>query len=141
MEIVAVLVFLIYFVFILAYIGLMIGLLAFEIGMIVFHIIVSVKFGQIAKDKGYKGYFWYVFFLGIAGILLIMALPDRNKKPTQYFVEVDGQKVGPYSEELLAQMAMADKLLPSCKVKAEESDHWMCAEDIDYLKPVFVAES
>jgi hypothetical protein len=41
------------------------------------------EFYIIAKMKGYnsKKYFWISFFLGIAGYLLIIALPDlrRNK--------------------------------------------------------------
>lgn len=35
----------------------------------------------IAAEKGYYGrkYFWYTFFLGIVGIALVIALPDKSK--------------------------------------------------------------
>lgn len=36
------------------------------------------KFDKIALMKGYKGYFKWVFWCGIAGMLIVIALPDRN---------------------------------------------------------------
>lgn len=40
------------------------------------------EFEQIAEEKGFHGktYFWWVFSLGIVGMLMVIALPDRNIK-------------------------------------------------------------
>lgn len=43
------------------------------------------EFQKIADEKGYgdsNKYFWYTFLFGIYGMLLVIALPDRNLKPT-----------------------------------------------------------
>lgn len=39
------------------------------------------EFFKVAEMKGYheRKYFWIPFFFGIAGYLLIIALPDRTK--------------------------------------------------------------
>lgn len=50
------------------------------IGFIVFvgiWICVASKFEYIANEKGYSGYFWWVLLLGIIGIAMVVALPDR----------------------------------------------------------------
>ena len=44
-----------------------------------FWAVVAAKFDQIAEDKGYSGYFWWVFLTGVIGILMVVALPDREK--------------------------------------------------------------
>lgn len=45
---------------------------------------IACEFRQIASDKGYSDcagkYFWYVFLTGIPGMLLVIALPDKNDK-------------------------------------------------------------
>ena len=42
------------------------------------NIVISIKFGDIATEKGYTGknYFWACFFLGVAGYIMVAALPD-----------------------------------------------------------------
>lgn len=37
-------------------------------------------FYEVAEEKGYhdKKYFWICFWLGIAGYLLVVAMPDRG---------------------------------------------------------------
>jgi hypothetical protein len=42
------------------------------------NIILSVKFSEIADEKGYNGknYFWLCFFLGSIGFIMVAALPD-----------------------------------------------------------------
>ena len=58
----------------------MTGLYVF-LGLIIIaiHFYVSKEFEAVAADKGYSGskYFCLVFFTGIYGCLLIVALPDR----------------------------------------------------------------
>ncbi len=47
---------------------------------LVINIIVGLKFQDIAQMKGHdgRGYFWWVLFLGPIGMLMVIALPDRN---------------------------------------------------------------
>ena len=42
------------------------------------NIILSMKFNEIANEKGYDGmnYFWLCFFLGSIGFIMVAALPD-----------------------------------------------------------------
>ncbi len=44
---------------------------------------ISRSFADAAHNKGYfeKRYFWMCFFFGIAGYLLVVALPDRYCRP------------------------------------------------------------
>lgn len=47
---------------------------------LIYRFIVAYFFGEISKEKGYKStkYFVLCFFFGIAGWLLVAALPDRK---------------------------------------------------------------
>lgn len=42
---------------------------------------IGKEFEFIAKEKGYtsKRYFWWTFLLGLVGIPMVIALPDRRK--------------------------------------------------------------
>ena len=53
--------------------------LGIVIGIVVCFMVAS-EFAEIANKKGYDGakYFWYTFFLGIIGALMVIALPNRN---------------------------------------------------------------
>ena len=65
----------------------------FEIG-IVFEImaglginfLISKEFEFIAFEKGYNGkrYFWYAFFMGFVGYLLVIALPNKSMSINDY---------------------------------------------------------
>ena len=43
--------------------------------------IICKEFYAAAVQKGYEGkkYFWYGFFFGLVGYLLVIALPDKKK--------------------------------------------------------------
>ena len=44
---------------------------------------IASEFRDIAEEKGYdyiNKYFWYTFFLGIIGMLMVIALPDKNTR-------------------------------------------------------------
>lgn len=43
--------------------------------------IIAGLFSEAAKEKGYSSseYFWACFLLGLAGWLLVIALPDRDR--------------------------------------------------------------
>ena len=46
---------------------------------VIINIIIGMKFQEIAVMKGHEeNYFWYCFFLGIIGALMVIALPDKN---------------------------------------------------------------
>ena len=52
---------------------------------LIIHIGLCIKFNSIANDKGYYGmtYFWVCFFLGIAGMILVAALPNYTVAPSK----------------------------------------------------------
>ena len=43
--------------------------------------LIAKKFSEIAEMKGHDGdiYFWFTFFFGICGMLMVVALPDKSK--------------------------------------------------------------
>lgn len=45
-------------------------------------LIIAGEMELIARDKGYeqKRWFWYCFFFGIVGVLMVCALPDRGSR-------------------------------------------------------------
>lgn len=51
------------------------------IGLIINYFFVARSFRDIAEMKGHDGraYFWLVFWLGIFGMMMVIALPDRNQ--------------------------------------------------------------
>lgn len=63
-------------------------MLAIYVLIIVFGLFIAVcvatEFADIAVMKGYtqRKYFWYTFFLGIVGMLMVVALPDRKNMVT-----------------------------------------------------------
>ena len=48
--------------------------------------IIANAFQRIAEDKGYpeRSYFLFCFFLGVAGYIMVCALPDRAKVEYHY---------------------------------------------------------
>lgn len=50
-------------------------------GLITLKVFIANKFDWIAKQKGYnEGYWAWVFFTSIIGMLMVIALPDRAEK-------------------------------------------------------------
>lgn len=49
--------------------------------ILIINIVFANEFRSVARDKGYDSikYFWYVFIFGIIGMLLVIALPNKNK--------------------------------------------------------------
>ena len=49
--------------------------------ILIINFFVATEFSSIAEEKGYesKSYFWYTFLLGIVGMLMVIALPDRGQ--------------------------------------------------------------
>lgn len=54
------------------------------------------EFQSIVIEKGYgfidsRKYFWYTFLFGIAGMLLVIALPNRKRERPQRFLAEDDE--------------------------------------------------
>ena len=47
-------------------------------------LILAAQFSEVASEKGYKNnkYFWFCLLFGIAGWILVCALPDRGNRTT-----------------------------------------------------------
>ena len=58
-------------------------LLGMVIALIIDYVIAK-KFEEIAEMKGHEGgtYFWFTFFLGVVGMLMVVALPDVSQNRT-----------------------------------------------------------
>lgn len=54
------------------------------IGVLVLWWYIAKEFARIAEMKGYtdKRYFWWTFWLGLIGILMVVALPTISKNET-----------------------------------------------------------
>ena len=51
------------------------------VAAIAINVAVANVFKDIAEDKGYyDNFFWWVFFLGIIGMLMVVALPDKSAR-------------------------------------------------------------
>lgn len=53
--------------------------------IILLDIFISKEFQDIAHKKGHGGvrYFWWTFFTGVIGMLMVVALPDRGSTAEQ----------------------------------------------------------
>ena len=72
-------------------------LLGIIIALIIDYVIAK-KFEEIAEMKGHEGstYFWFTFFFGTVGMLMVIALPEVviEEKPVQSLIEPK-KTVGP----------------------------------------------
>lgn len=49
---------------------------------IVIDYLIASAFEKIAAEKGYSSvYFWWCFFMGLAGWIMVAALPNRKANP------------------------------------------------------------
>lgn len=58
------------------------GLFILFIVALVISYVIATEFSTIAQQKGYdeRKYFWFCFLFGIAGYLMVVALPKKEKK-------------------------------------------------------------
>ena len=77
--------------------------------MLVIWWFITIEFQQIVEMKGYsdKRYFWWTFFLGLIGILMVIALPDRSSKHPQQKEENTSKKEK--ARHLLEQGAITEE--------------------------------
>ena len=63
--------------------GLILVLLLILAGLLVLNYFIAKQFHQIAIQKGHpqRKYFWWSFWLGLVGYLMVVALPDRAQTP------------------------------------------------------------
>ena len=97
--------------------------------LIVNHII-SLRFSEIAEMKGHadRSYYWYVFLLGVLGILMVIALPDIASR-SKNAVSQDTHSATPVhntTEKTAASFGM--KVCPKCgqSQKADRNVCFMC---------------
>ena len=65
-------------------VGLVFLYIILFIALLIVNASLASRFEQIAAEKGFsdKAYFWWCFFMGIAGYLMVVALPDRECEET-----------------------------------------------------------
>ena len=75
-----------------------------SIAALVVSIFVSLEFGKIAAMKGYNTakYFWWTFFMGPVGMLMVVALPQRAAAP--------GYAAAPAASAHPAEAPLSDEL-------------------------------
>ncbi len=61
--------------------GVVLAIISATISLLDIRYIICKEFYAAAVQKGYEGkkYFWYGFFFGLVGYLLVIALPDKKK--------------------------------------------------------------
>lgn len=91
----------------------------------VINLVLCFKFASIAEEKGHepKGYFWWCFFLGTAGYIMVAALPDRG-----YYASSMKNTNGDSGKKPTTDLAYEERLLsnggwkcPSCQKVNPES--------------------
>ena len=119
--------------------------------------IVACKFSEIAEMKGHNGstYFWYTFWLGIYGMLMVIALPNikgaeikavTSKNETLSFVRNETQiqpaahtqasnskDVNKDNPPVSAEISNGEKVCPKCgqSQRADRSVCWSCGQQFD----------
>ncbi len=68
--------------------GIIVIVILVSVGVLVAWGLFCNEFYKIALEKGHDSpkYLWLPFFFSIAGILLVIALPDRRQQPQQTVV-------------------------------------------------------
>lgn len=136
-------------------IALALFLVLIGIIVIVVHIRVSLFFAEIAEQKGHskKNFFWCVFFLGIVGMLMVIALPnikaaENTQKETKNNIpsslrEVKTRTVHPQVNEpndvnkgnppVSAEISNGEKVCPKCgqSQRANRKVCWSCGQHFD----------
>lgn len=119
--------------------------------------IVACKFSEIAEMKGHNGstYFWYTFWLGIYGMLMVIALPNikaaeikavTSKNETLSFVRNETQiqpaahtqasnskDVNKDNPPVSAEISNGEKVCPKCgqSQRADRRVCWSCGQQFD----------
>ena len=66
--------------------GVVLAIISATIFLLDIRYIICKEFYAVANQKGYndKKYFWYGFLFGLAGYLLVIALPNKNNLNKSY---------------------------------------------------------
>lgn len=80
--------------------------------------IIAACFADVAREKGFEEshYFWLCFIFGIAGYLLVVALPDRKIRTTPFKPEMKTASANPVSP----------KPMPKQNVPNGQKACWAC---------------
>ena len=111
--------------------------------------IVACKFSEIAEMKGHKGreYFWYTFWLGICGMLMVVALPnlkaaEKKVAPVKPIPANNEPRLQPTEQAqtsnidnppVSAIINNGEKVCPKCGLsqRANRSVCWSCGQRFD----------
>lgn len=85
---------------------------------LVLNIIIAACFADVAREKGFEEnhYFWMCFIFGIAGYLLVVALPDKRIRAALSKPEMTPAPANPVSP----------KPMPKQYVPAGQKACWAC---------------
>lgn len=107
-------------------------LIGIIIGLII-HYFIAKKFEEIAEMKGHIGstYFWYTFILGLVGMLMVIALPIKDKESSHK----DANTTLPPPKDIFAKMktdssATAVKRCPYCGDVVKLGRCEMCGKEV-----------
>ena len=110
--------------------------------------VIAKKFEEIAEMKGHEGstYFWFTFLFGLVGMLMVIALPNKNSAsiknfPTTYEapkrttppvvaappVTTDSNKA---NAPVSAEIKDGEKVCPKCGTaqRADRKVCWSCGQ-------------
>ena len=130
-----------------------ITILALAVSLIIQYVVAS-KFAEIAQMKGHtsNSYFWFTFLLGICGMLMVVALPNKNditcttsknNTPVSTFLHNEPQnKTAVYTPTnnskttnkgnapLNAEIVNGEKVCPKCgqTQKTDRKVCWFCGQ-------------
>ena len=92
---------------------------------------VAKQFEEIAEMKGHIGstYFWFTFILGIVGMLMVIALPDRSANQTPKIVSPSVKTIS-VKPQTNAANAQATKRCPYCGDIVKLGRCEMCGKEV-----------
>ena len=93
--------------------------MGYFIGAIVYAIIFGMITKYVAESKGYEGRFWWGFFLGIIGLLVVGFRPNNNQQ--SYYSYSNSESGGSVSH---SQITVVDEP----KATKKEEKRWICIE-------------
>jgi len=127
-------------------------LLSIAIALVIAYVIAK-KFADIAEMKGHEGntYFWFTFWLGVVGMLMVVALPNKNgvcinNSPTTYVEPKQTTPpvavIAPVATDknpnkakapVSAEIKDSEKVCPKCGTvqKADRRVCWSCGQHFD----------
>ena len=101
---------------------------------LVINYIIAKNFSDIAEMKGHQGstYFWFTFLFGLAGMLMVIALPNEkpiNLKNTPVEPSMSWFTSAPKKDEVVPPSSAHKWLCYSCKKMRTQSPCEYCGKE------------